>query len=436
MPFRRTAAVVAVALAALATAPLLASAQADPATPAPTRPAEVAAGWLARQLVDGDHVEHADSPHPGLTLDVGFALAASGVARDSLDRVTAWLARPETLANYLHFNTPDTESFAGAHAKLALFAQVVGADPTDFGGVDLIAGLTALEADSGRFSDRSKWGDYSNGFSQALAVLALERAGGASERAVTYLVNSRCGDEGYPLFLEAETCESDVDATALAAQALRAAGRTDEAAEALAWLDEVQQPSGGFRDEDTGEGNANSTGLAAQALRAGDLAEAADEAEAFLRSLQVGCGGPEAQRGALAFERTGFDPANATFATAQGVLGLSGVGFAEMSATGGRPGAPVLDCAGTTTTATTTTTTTETTTSTTAGTSTDSTTSTTAAGGTATTTTAAVVTVAGGGDLARTGVSVGPALWLGSLTLIAGVLLLLLARTRYAEERS
>lgn len=435
MPVRRTAAVVAVALATFASGPV---ALAEPATPPATEPVEVAAGWLARQLVDGDHFEGVFDgrafPDQGLTLDAGFAFTAAGVARDRVDAAAAWLARPEVISNYLYYNDPEKASFAGPHAKLALFAQVIGEDPEDFGGVDLLAGLTALKSASGRFSDRSEFGDLSNGFSQAFAVLALDRAGGAPADAVDYLVGGRCADGGFPLVLEADTCESHVDATAMAAQALLATGRAADAAGALDWLVSAQRPGGGFRDEDAAEGNANSTGLAAQALLAGGRTSAADRAVAFLRSLQVGCGGPEAQRGAIAFDRTGFAASNATRATSQGVLGLVGVGFAELSAEGDRPGAPALDCTDVPTSSATTTTTATSTSDSAAPTTAPSTTS---VGGT-TTTTANVVVVAGSGTgLANTGASVGPALWVGSLALVGGALLLVLSRRRHvpAEER-
>ncbi|MGM1064688.1 peptidase [Saccharothrix sp. Mg75] len=425
MPFGRTATAVAVALAALAL-PAPAHA-AEPGTPAGT-----AAGWLTRQLVDGDHLESAGYPDPGLTLDAAFALAAADVASDTGERVGAWVARPGTISNYLHFDTPATESYAGAHAKLALFASVTGADPTDFGGVDLVAGLTALKAPSGRFTDRTAYQDYSNGFSQAFAVLALDRAGGAPRDAVDFLAGGRCPDGGFPLLLATAPCTSHVDATAMAVQALLAADRADAAAGGLTWLVNAQQPGGGFRDErGLDEGNANSTGLAAQALRVGGEARAADRAAAFLASLQVGCAGAEADRGAFAFDRTGFAAATATRATTQGVLGVTGVGFAALSTAGDRPGAPVLDCAGTPTSTTPTSTTTAPTTTapTATATTTTSAPGTTSAAAT-TTTTAAVVVVGGGGELARTGVEVGPAVWLGSLLLAGGALLLALARRR------
>ncbi|MFE9748125.1 peptidase [Saccharothrix saharensis] len=435
MSLRRTAAVIAAAaVAALVSAP--AAQSRVPAVPT-TDVGDAAAGWLARQLVDGDHFENVLDgvayPDQGLTLDALFAFTAAGVASDSADRAAAWLAEPAVLANYLSFGDP-AESYAGAHAKLALAVQVRGQDPTAFGGVDLIAGLTALQAPSGRFRDKSKYGDYSNGFTQAFAVLALDRWQGAPKAAVDYLAGAQCGDGGFPLILEATPCVSHVDATAMVVQALLAVDRTAPAGKALDWLHGVQQASGGFLDEKaTGEGNANSTGLAAQALRAGGRTADADEATAFLRSLQVGCSAPEAARGAIAFDKSGFTQATSLRASAQGVLGLVGVNFADLTAQGGRSGAPVLDCPVTSTSPTSSssdTTTTTTTTATAAPTATSDTTA------TNTTTTAAVVAVTSHrAPLARTGAQVGPMLWVGALLLVGGVLAVVLARRRVAEAR-
>ncbi|WP_158841493.1 prenyltransferase/squalene oxidase repeat-containing protein [Saccharothrix deserti] len=355
MSLRRTAAVIAVAaVAALAVVPAAQSqAQSQAQAPPTTDVSDAAAGWLALQLVDGDHFENTVDGtvyhDQGLTLDALLAFTAAGVASDSADKASEWLAKPEIIDNYLHGGDP-AESYAGAHAKLALATQVRGQDPTAFGGVDLIAGLTALQAPSGRFSDKSQYGDNSNGFTQAFALLALDRREGAPQAAVDYLVGAQCPDGGFPLILEAPTCASHVDATAMVAQALLAVDKTAEADKALDWLTGVQQPGGGFRDEGKAdEGNANSTGLAAHALRAGGRTAAVDKAAEFLTSLQVGCAAAEADRGAIAFDKAGFEQVKSLRASAQGVLGLTGVGYADLTAKDGKPGAPVLDCSATTT---------------------------------------------------------------------------------------
>ncbi|OWV09513.1 peptidase [Micromonospora wenchangensis] len=323
---------------------------ATPATAAPAHPgvdrAGAAAGWLARQLVDGERFEVVFDgvayPDQGLTLDAVFAFAAAGVADDFGAQALDWVTRPDIRDGYV--GDGGTEAYAGATAKLALAVQVRGGDPTDVGGVDLIARLRGLESPSGRFTDRSAYGNYSNAFSQSFAILALDRtAHGVPATAAIWLAGTRCPDGGYPLLPAQPVCTSDVDATALAVQALQAAGRPADAAAGLRWLVSVQGANGSFADS-SGVPNANSTGLAAQALRAGHRPLAWLRARAYLVGLQVGCGAAPADRGAVDFDGGTFDPATATRATGQAVLGLTGDGYATLSAAAAGSGAPVLTC--------------------------------------------------------------------------------------------
>lgn len=294
---------------------------------------DAAAGWLARQMADGQRLETefggVKYPDQGLTIDAIFAFAAAKNADDYADRAIAWLAEPEVRDAYLGTGG---ESYAGAHAKLAVAARVKGKNPRDFAGVDLVAGLEALQAPDGRFSDRSQFGDFSNAFTQSYALIALGRnASGA-----TYLANSQCPDGGFPVTFEASPCVSDVDATAIVIQALRGQGRPTS--HATTWLRSKQQADGGFPSAQGGS-NANSTGLAAQVL----TGTAAARARGYLKSLQVGCTGPEADRGAIAFDASGFDKANAARATTQAVLGLTGANLATLRS-GGPDGAPRFVC--------------------------------------------------------------------------------------------
>ncbi|MEU5694760.1 prenyltransferase/squalene oxidase repeat-containing protein [Actinosynnema sp. NPDC020468] len=321
---------------------LLVAPPATASTPSTHDRADAAAGWLARQLVDGERFESeyggVKYPDQGLTVDAVLAFAAARTADDNLDRAVAWLARPDITAGYVG---SDGESYAGGHAKLLLAAEVAGRDPASFGGVDLRASLLALLTPSGRFSDVSAYGDYSNAFTQSLALLALDRApSGAPASAVAFLAGTQCADGGYPIFFGVTPCVSDVDATALATQALQATGKPLKAWQGLTWLVGVQHPDGGFG---AGTSNANSTGLAGQALLAGGRVGPALKARALLKNLQVGCAGAVADRGAIAYQATGFDPATATRATTQGVLGLAGVGLAQVHS-GGQNAAPVLAC--------------------------------------------------------------------------------------------
>ncbi len=255
-----------------------------------------------------------------------------------------WLAQPANLASYAGDGVD--ESYAGATAKLAFAAEVRGADPTSFGGVDLIMRLRALQQPSGRFADRSQWGDYSNSLGQSFALLALARTpGGAPAEAVGFLAGAQCADGGFPVSFAQPICVSDPDATALAAQALAATGRGTEARAGLSWLTAHQLSDGSLAAAGAAAGNANSTGLAAQALLTGGRPLAGVKAWAFVHSLQAGCSAQVADRGAVAYDATGLDPATATRATAQAVLGLSGTPLATLSSHGARAAAPGLVCA-------------------------------------------------------------------------------------------
>ena len=340
LPARITVSLLALALGLSATAaPALAS-----SPPRPT-PGQAAAGWLARQMVNSTYLTvtfgGVTYPSQGLTIDGIFAFAATGTARGYASRAIAWLARPHILSGYIGSGT---ESYAGPTAKLMLAAEVTGQNPAAFGGVNLPARLAKLLTPSGRYSDHSKFGDFSNAFSQSLAIIATKRLGGAPASAVRFLASSECADGGFPLDFAQQSCVSYPDATALDVQALLAAGKRGPAMRGLRWLASVQQPDGGFIAPPGTASNSNSTGLAGEAFTAGGWSRQAASARKFLFSVQIGCSGKVANRGAIAYDTSGFSKSTATSATAQGILGLAGVSLARLSVSGARPGAPHLAC--------------------------------------------------------------------------------------------
>ncbi|MFD0408909.1 peptidase [Kitasatospora sp. NPDC127116] len=348
---RRSLGPLAIPALALATLfPAAATAHAAPAaaTSSPTvRPDAAAGGWLARQLVDGDHFESVFNgtayPDQGLTIDAVLAFAASHSSDEAAAKATAWLAKPEVIGGYLGDGT--TEAYAGATAKLLLAVEVRGGNAASFGGVDLPARLRSLQTAEGRFSDRSQWGDYSNAFGQSLALIALHRTpGDAPAAAVDYLANSQCADGGFPVSFGQATCTGDPDATALAVQALAATGRTAKANGGLGWLAAHQNADGGFAAAGATTSNANTTGLATQALLAGGRFGAGLKGWSRLVKFQQGCSADPAVRGAVAYDASGFNAGNGARATAQAVLGLAGTPLATLSAAGARPDAPTLAC--------------------------------------------------------------------------------------------
>ncbi len=345
--FRARAAVllatVAVGCTAVA-APALAAP--SPAAP-PHSKAQNASGWLARQMVQGSHFvtvfDKATYPAQGETIDAILAFAATKTANDYGARAATWLAKPAVLSNYIGAGT---ESYAGATAKVILAAEVRGLNPASFGQVNLITRLSKLLTASGRYSDHSSFGDFSNAFSQSLAIIALSRRGGAPAKAVSFLMSSECKDGGYPLDFAAKTCVSDPDSTALDVQALLAAGQRAAAIRGVAWLARAQKSSGGIDAAGGTRPNANTTGLAGEAFAAAGWPHEEALAAKFLHGLQRTCSAPPAQRGALPYDSTGFAKKTAVDATAQGILGLADIGLAKLSASGSSIITPKLPCAG------------------------------------------------------------------------------------------
>ena len=342
-----------------------------------TDPAQVGAGYLARQLaVAGGHFETPYGPDYGLTLDAVLALDAAGVGQDAARTATTFVA--DHVRSYVtgaDFGAP-TDRYAGALAKSLTAAVAQGVDPRAFGGLDLVAELSAREDASGRFSDASAYGDYSNTFTQSFAVLGLHRAGaGPDVAAVTFLRAQQCPAGGFRLQESATPCTddstADVDSTALAVQALISVSGsgTADVSRALSWLVGQQQANGGFGGSaPTTTVNANSTGLAAQALVAGGRSAAARQAVDYLTSLQYGCAFPSALRGGIAYSGTSYADQQAKGSaavpddqdrrsTAQAVPALASTPLTVVTGSGAVANAPALACASASTTSTTSTTT-------------------------------------------------------------------------------
>lgn len=319
---------------------------------------EAAASYLASQLADGE--DHLSSefdgdtfPDHGLTLDAVLALDAAGVAQEQADASSQWLA-----ANINDYIGTGGETYANAAAKALFFAAARDENPASFGGVDLVALVTSTEGtrEPGRYSDISSAEDYSNNIGQSFAILGLSRAGApASDPAVQYLRSQQCTDGGFQLAPAGGECLSDPDATAMAVQALIAVAGADDddVTEGLDYLAGAQGEDGGFGGGSTTEGpNANSTGLAAAALTAGGRTEEASAARDYLSALQHTCTSGEANlTGVISYDKPGYDAAQNdgavdqdARATAQAILGLTGGSLLNISP-GGDAEAPQVSCA-------------------------------------------------------------------------------------------
>lgn len=312
--FATAAIACALVLSALAPAGALVSRYASPAA--------AAAGWLASTYADTGAALGA----AGL-VEVTFGLAATADRSVAPEQLVADLST--TAAAYV--GAPGSLD-PGRAGKVIAAVMTAGGSPRSVGGRDLESELRATMLPTGRFGTASPFG-------QAVAVLGLARTrGGVPAAAGEYLASIQCADGNYSFVAaNAGSCSSiDADVTALAATALRSAGRTTDAKEAVDALVRQQASDGGF-----GSGsNANSTGLAALALREAAEAAAADRAGDRLVTLQK-TAGPNA--GAIAYTPTA--DGSLLMATGQGVLGWGDSSYANLmlpAVAEDLPAAPVI----------------------------------------------------------------------------------------------
>ncbi len=319
---RRIAAVAAPVLAPMLAVTLGVSAQPSYADATPS--SSSAASWLAGQLTNGVvHNDQYDFDDYGLSIDFALAFAELGGQPAALQSVSG------ALATHVHDYTEPgfgTDVSAGGTAKVLRLAQVSGADPRSFGGVDLVARLESLTGANGRIADdltTPSDPDFANVIGQAFAVQGLTAAGSPEAAAASgFLLAQQCAGGWFRLgFSPADSPDQscngaspaatpDTDVTALAVLALQAR-RSDPAVNqattrAVSWLRSVQLPDGSFGGgTSTDTPNANSTGLAAAALGSVCAVAPADRAAAWVRALQVAAGqsGPLAPSvGAVAYD--------------------------------------------------------------------------------------------------------------------------------------
>ena len=298
--------------------------------PTTTDPGEAAGSWIAQQ------VETDATLGVGSLADAIFAFAATGVGQaagaDALARIETGLEA---------FVSDGTNLRPGALGKVILAVSVQGGNVNSFGGRDLEADLRGLLFTSG--PDTGRFGSATV-FDQTIAVLALARTGGGvPASAGAWLAAAQCpsGEYQWDGSCPAGPGLEDPDTTALALQALLAAGETAAAAGSTTWLLDLQASDGSLAS--FGTPNTNSTGVAAQALRAAGEIAAADAAAAFVLSLQLGCDADPGVIGAIAWSPA--DPGFLIFSTPQAVLALGAPPLDTLTAAGASADAPVLDCA-------------------------------------------------------------------------------------------
>jgi hypothetical protein len=301
------------------------------------QPAEAAASWLVAQS-DGTSWNQ----DPSTSLDAVLALLAARVGGDQVETTLGWLNDPAVLDPYVNTTADGAAGFnAGSAGKVMYAVATAGGDPTDFGGVRLADEVAASQTANGNYGDGTA-------DSTAWAVLGLSRTDTpAPETAAAGLAAVQCPDGGFS-YADADggdDCVSDPDTTGLAVSALVVLGEPAAAQleSALAWLEGAQGEDGGF---DGGFGaNANSTAMAAQALLAAGSDEAAAQAVAFLLALQFDCTG-EAP-GAFMYtdpEDPDFGEATRLLATAQAIVPVAGQDFATLDASGAAADVPADGC--------------------------------------------------------------------------------------------
>ena len=226
------------------------------AADSPSAAAQAGLGWLvARQTEDGSFPGF----DAGASADAVFAIAANGSDPNGV------LKGGNSPVSYLGTQAAKyaAKSTAGA-AKLALAVVAAGKDPRDFGGQNLLE-LILKSYDP----QTSRYGADITG--HTLALLALASSGQPIQPdALAGLNKAQLADGGWS-FDGTTATGSDTNTTALAIQALAAAGtKGDPLTRALAYLKSQQNADGGFPYAKTSpfgsDTDANSTAVVSQAL--------------------------------------------------------------------------------------------------------------------------------------------------------------------------
>ncbi len=178
---------------------------------------------------------------------------------------------------------------------------------------------------------------YDGAYRQSMAILGLVAAKSkVPASSVTWLVAQQCADGSFQAFrsdLSAPCAVPDPEAfsgpdsnsTALAAMALKAAGRAAQAKRAAAALRTAQNSDGGWGYTLGSASDVNSTGIALSALKAFPATKEANgpitRATSYLKRAQLPCSAPAATRFAMPYQ-----PGQAanSLASVQALLGLAG----------------------------------------------------------------------------------------------------------------
>jgi hypothetical protein len=345
---------VGLALAVVA-APTTANAASGAASSQPSIPqvsSALAGGdWLASQVTPQGYVPASGSPDTAdlsATANTILALASAGVDPSVAQNALNYMEQ-----NVDAYVSQDGSDGPGQLALLILDAHALGADPTSFGGTDLVSRLLATQqtsgADAGLFGTETQVNDYSAGvYQQGLALAALagasETSGSQISAAEDWLHAQQCPDGGWTSYENPDNpCNGspadyegpDTNSTALAIEGLSAQGDlgSQDAKKASKFLVGAQDSDGGWGYEPNAAGapgatDPDSTAIVIQAIL--DLGKSPTEPAfdkqsnnpvATLESFQITSGSGEG-----AFTYPGSSDPN-ILATYQAVPTVSGVVF-------------------------------------------------------------------------------------------------------------
>lgn len=202
----------------------------------------------------------------------GSIASSAGATEDFILGAAAANYDPNTLVScagtsayaYLTAKLTTATATAGGTGKLALAVLAGKLDPAAFGGQNLLVRLgTFYKATTGAYGDGSTFG-------QSLAILALEGAGQAiPPAAITELEGLQDTDGSWNYQASSNATAGDTNSTAIAVEALRAAGVAASDAslsKAIAYLHTQQNSDGGFTYSAPGASDPDSDALVIQAL--------------------------------------------------------------------------------------------------------------------------------------------------------------------------
>lgn len=293
---------------------------ATPAIASGFRLADATTALIAQQGDDGGFLGFSGEPDPGVTTDALLALVAAETAGldtgESIERALAYL---ETTG------LAYAEVGDGQRSKLVLAVAAAGGDPFNFAGTNLWEPIENTLFETGIVGQ----GFYDH----SLATLAAVAVG--SERATefaTVLVNWQLPDGSWGFAADATEGEGDTNTTALAIQALVAAGQGDDPAidRALDYLESAQGSDGGYgyapaATPDAIETDSNSTALVIQAF----LAVGMEPSQEPLASALTALAGFQNESGSVRY--TDDQPEDNLFSLVQAIPAAAGLPFSVLA---------------------------------------------------------------------------------------------------------